>query len=723
VDAIATNPDEGPSFDPKNRMPIPRDVLRICSSLVVVRHSKNSPDQENVQLAHFSVKEYLISDHVSRAFKSLIGEKVARPYLVRLCLGYLFGVSQRSMRGPSMDPDSSWSTMKEFPFLNYSVMYWMDHARMAEREDKDSCELVLSFFETERTAFSLFAMRYDNSTKKRSRLVYAASGGLIQTILKLVERGKDINAHDGAALQAASSKGRDTTVQFLLDEGADVNAGHGGALLAAVSGKRETTVQLLLDRGAVTHDAYNSVLVAAVLKGYDTIVQLLLDRGADVNAENGEALIQAVTHGQDATIQLLLDRGADVDARDGEALVTAANYRSSTTVRLLLGRGAKINARHGEALRVATDGCRDPTVRLLIESGADVNTLTLMRAWGNCQDTTWQLMLETSAKRDNHSVLTLTALQEISWSGYERLVERLLYRRTSIATELESAWMKQLRRVARRLIDKSADNELLGIEWLDLLLAGGWSARTIRQILKKNTPLEANHLVSAMMDSGSEAETIVLAMLPYLSAAAAAKESLENRWNLMHYAALCGSETVTQRCLDLGVDVHAEDQWKRTPLHYAVACGHLVIIKMLVRAGSDVEALDDGGETLLAWIEEGDCAIFNLGLDDWRGLTSRYDTIRYLRRCILKRLLYVSCMRMSGVRFESGRRSGTTTHHVYLRRQHPVACGFGHTIRTYKSDPPILSQRSRVLLARIIRTFYPTDRPRSYIFALNPDQA
>jgi hypothetical protein len=70
VDAIATNLDGDPAFVPKNRMPIPRDVLKLCSSLVAVsRYEYGDYSVERVRLAHFSVKEYLVSDRVSDALK------------------------------------------------------------------------------------------------------------------------------------------------------------------------------------------------------------------------------------------------------------------------------------------------------------------------------------------------------------------------------------------------------------------------------------------------------------------------------------------------------------------------------------------------------------------------------------------------------------------------------------------------------------------------------
>lgn len=71
VDAIAINMAGDPGFNPRNRMPVPHEVLKLCSSLVAV-----SKDDlcDWVHLAHFSVREYLVSDKVSEKFKSLVNE-------------------------------------------------------------------------------------------------------------------------------------------------------------------------------------------------------------------------------------------------------------------------------------------------------------------------------------------------------------------------------------------------------------------------------------------------------------------------------------------------------------------------------------------------------------------------------------------------------------------------------------------------------------------------
>jgi hypothetical protein len=67
VDAIAVFPDLTPAFEHENRMPRPREITRYCASLVTITSSKVKGSEEDIQelqLAHFSVKEYLVSDRI-----------------------------------------------------------------------------------------------------------------------------------------------------------------------------------------------------------------------------------------------------------------------------------------------------------------------------------------------------------------------------------------------------------------------------------------------------------------------------------------------------------------------------------------------------------------------------------------------------------------------------------------------------------------------------------
>ena len=320
IDAIAVQPNESPSFCVDNRMPEPRDLLKICSSLVVLVQrpmdvnekddgefyygdpntveSDGKEEVSELRLAHFSVKEYLMSHRVVQSFTGHLAEDTARARIATICLTYL----------RDLDHNLSLKQMKaRFQFAQYCARYWTDHARKTDEREEDLQRHILEFFEQRTTAYTTCYSLYDpdqpeeRNDQRRSDdvaepLYYASLGGLVASVARLLDESADANAQgglDGNALQAASDGGHDKVVQMLLDKGADVNA-QGGR--------------------------FGNALRAASYRGHDKIVQTLLDKGADVNAQGGpfgNALQAASYEGHDKIVQLLLDKGADVNAQGG----------------------------------------------------------------------------------------------------------------------------------------------------------------------------------------------------------------------------------------------------------------------------------------------------------------------------------------------------------------------------------------------------------------------
>jgi ankyrin repeat protein len=659
VDAVMTNLDGEPTFDPKNRMPVPRDVLRLCSSLVTVSQDSRHPHIDIVRLAHFSVKEYLVSYHVSKVFRSLIGETVARKYLTRLCLSYLIGVS-RYLIGVSR---RVWfwkhtglhhqfeDLYVEFPFALYSAKNWMEHARQVINGDEHLSEMVLSFFLEKHKALMLFAEIYDAMRTKvqlyrrptwyssdcRPReppvdfetpplpLFYAASGGLDRTINTLLDRGADINAMHGDVLIAALENSHETTVRLLLNRGADVNTQVDALLVVAMRKSSNTTIELLLDRCVDEDAAHCFALMIASRRGRDTTVELLLDRGVDVNAGDGAALCSASEWGHDTTVKLLLDRGVDVNAGDGAALCSASRGGYDTIVKLLLDRGADVNAGDGAALCSASRGGYDTIVKLLLDRGADVNAgdgaaLCSASKWGH--DTvvqllldrgadlnaghgkafraasdggcSWvvQLLLDAGAKPDYYVQSTPTALEQTMEYIYEGLVT-YLQRKMSRAEVLESFELCGFVETAQLLVDNGADTNFPGGEWFYTLCPDGWTAEFVKQILERDAYLSRCHLLSALLDTDPQAEAIVSVMLPYLTLEIASEQEDDSGMNMLCYAVYTGSEAATQRCLDLGVDVHLKYDGISTAVDLAGDRYNYAILMMLVQAGGVIRSLDD----------------------------------------------------------------------------------------------------------------------------------
>ena len=341
AEIIAIDVDEIPRFDPQRRLAEPRDILTMCSSLItltrnfygplggeeesgavpiggsqdpdshgVVEASVSEDAETYVRLAHFSVKEYLVSDRIQHGTAPYysIREIESHGVLAQDCIAYLLQFDEPG----SLTPD----IRKLSPLAQYAASYWDKHAKQAERGPIEtttlmSMELLMSAGE----GLWNWIRINENDLNKQPRdlgtpLYYASEAGLFGPVKMLIEAGMDVNAQCTLlfcnALQAASHSGELKIVQILIDNGADVNTqggDYGNALQAASHSGQEDVIQLLLNNGADVNTQggrYGNALQAASYTGQKDIIKLLLENGADINTQDeryGSALQAALYTG------------------------------------------------------------------------------------------------------------------------------------------------------------------------------------------------------------------------------------------------------------------------------------------------------------------------------------------------------------------------------------------------------------------------------------------
>ena len=308
AEAVAVNVDEE-CFDVEDRFTSPSDLLRLCASLVnlqgagIDKNGKvNQDDLRRIEIAHYSVAEYLMSDHIhnSEAKYFAVTPQKAHEYMVQSSLLYLDRFDKTdSLYG---------SVYNDYPFLKYAATEWLGHLQAVLQPSDRLLESSYSFLQ------DASKPAYLNWREVREKAADFRLGHF-QPVLQPSDKEAIFRLTTPSGLYVACDSGLLQLSKLLLDNGADVNAQVGS-------------------RG--------NALRAAVRKDNIEIVQLLLDRGAEVNAQGGicgNALQAAISRKKTDMVRDLLHRGANVNiqGRHGTALQYAKTRADINMIRLLDG--------------------------------------------------------------------------------------------------------------------------------------------------------------------------------------------------------------------------------------------------------------------------------------------------------------------------------------------------------------------------------------------------
>lgn len=540
VDLLAVDLDSPIGFDLENRLPNPHEMVQLCSGLVTLGPQSLDPEDDNVEgdfftlfeasgfreeihLAHFSVKEYLISDNVRNAnYQARLIQPIAAASIASVLLTYLLCLEKEI----AQDKIAS-----AYPLAFYAAKYWMHFGRVADSEDT-RLHILIDKLLLEPGRRSRWLSVYDPDTPgwrfERTSLptpeplYHASLCGLEQVSIRLLEGGADVNTVGGRyenALQAAAAGNHENITKLLINWGADVNA-------------------------------YNSVstLQIASRNICGNIVRLLLANGAHVNAHSGMYgnALQAACAGNNAdTVQILLEHDADVNAqggRYGSALQAACAKGKPEMVRMLLNRGADVNIRgghYGSVLRVAYIRDDAEIVRMLLDSG-------------------------TIHKVRDHAEIVRILLDS---------VKCVKFKARRYSNVLEAAMAEGNNEAVRKLLGLTPK---FVVEWLSILA----SPQSRKARLELQTPFLTAEDV-AIMDS--EKSMTLLHYAAQLGSEAAARRCLELGANIcirdgdggtpLHLAAGGGHLGVVKLLLQAGSDKNALDSWNRTPLECAQGQG------------------------------------------------------------------------------------------------------------------------------------------------------
>jgi uncharacterized protein len=245
---------------------------------------------------------------------------------------------------------------------------------------------------------------------EESVLMTASRTGKVDAVKALIAHGADVKFKESqrgqTALMWAAAEGNTATVEELVERGSDIHAKTKGGLtplLFAVREGRIDTVRALLKAGADVNETWAagrgsgvagiSAMVLAVANAHYELAAMMLDAGADPNAAaQGWTALHQITWVRKP------GRGDNDPAPEG-----SGNLSSLDLVRKLVAKGANVNARmtrKGNVGRtdlnmmgatpflMAARTADAPLMRLLAELGADPllpnadNTTPLLAAAG-----------------------------------------------------------------------------------------------------------------------------------------------------------------------------------------------------------------------------------------------------------------------------------------------------------------------------------------------------
>jgi ankyrin repeat protein len=422
AEAAVVDPELDPAFNPETRLLDPRnDILEILGSLVTVsskgatirsdvdlNHNTCISDDdldddsdylpgEKIGLAHFSVKDYLVSKRIqcSKANIFSVTDIAANAFIAKSCLLYILHYDESDSKTTSSDD------LEYFPLLQYACKFWYVHAKsiqVGNRKSIDSITFRLFLSDTALMAWlqvhrpgDLNRKPFSFSEDAYSPLYYASDIGHEAVVRALLEHKADVDVkgrYGETALHWAAAGGHEAVVRALLEHKADVDAndkGGGTALYWAAAGGNEAVVRALLEHKAdvdVKSKGGGTALHRAAARGHEAVVRALMEHKADVDAKDkgGEtALHRAAAAGHVAVVRALLEHKADVDVKlksGGTALHRAASNGREAVVRVLMEHKADVNAKDkgGEtALHRAAARGHEAVMRALLEHEADVD--------------------------------------------------------------------------------------------------------------------------------------------------------------------------------------------------------------------------------------------------------------------------------------------------------------------------------------------------------------
>jgi len=272
------------------QLPHPEFVLRICTSILITLIHE---DRDTViKLAHFSVKEYLVSDaqkdHLDEtSFSYHFSSNLAHSTICNTSISYLLGTN---------DTKASEQLVIDKPLLPYSADYWLQHVAAIS-------ENITCFPQLTAQISRLFSPNYSESYRNWHKIYersYTDQGGAYGTTNNWdeSEHGErdDPNANYAyrcpPRMYYAAMLGFDHLVRELLKNDNEISAEwetlEFSCTEAAIHGNSKIVEMLLADARCHLQKRHLERILTAVNTNQEDIVRVLLNAGALSTAKDSK---------------------------------------------------------------------------------------------------------------------------------------------------------------------------------------------------------------------------------------------------------------------------------------------------------------------------------------------------------------------------------------------------------------------------------------------------
>jgi ankyrin repeat protein len=380
--------------------------------------SLSHPERIRIQLAHFSVQEYLVSHRIgsSEAAYFQISQLSSDNLIAEVCFAYMNHLVECSET--ISDKNSRVILVertKDFPLFLYAITYWKEHLKRLESHPHSEtldrlCQEYLGhvpsdwqiwlYMDSPDTSDWL-ALRQERTTSNLDPpllkpLRYVSDISVDTQIRHLVFKPANPKKEEiSELLHSAACFGRTSIVPLLLNAGSQVDDrsfGILGAALHAAWYNEDKGVLRFLSKSDSNLDTisgmYGTPLTTALrwLSDYEYVVSFLLDQGADPNIPNREGcrpLNLSITRRKASIVSKLINAGANLESTDlchSFPLHEAAELGEPEIVRVLLEHGANIHSRggaYGGPMEAAARGGNVECILLLLTYGADAKGVGL----------------------------------------------------------------------------------------------------------------------------------------------------------------------------------------------------------------------------------------------------------------------------------------------------------------------------------------------------------